>query len=206
VTRRLRRGPRAAVTAALLAALLPAATGCAAGFGAETVQPYTPADGVNADAGPMKVRGATLVAEEPGGPANLIASFVNEADAPDRLTAVRLAEGGEEGDVTGGPVALPSGRLVQVGQSDGPHVTLEGPSSLRPGHFVAVELVFARAGTVRTDLLVQEPVEEYATLAPSPEPTVTETSTPGETATSDATESPEESPTDEASPDETETP
>ncbi|MGH8869037.1 MAG: hypothetical protein ACRDYU_13710 [Actinomycetes bacterium] len=196
MNRRLHPGHRTVVTAALLAALVPGAAGCAAGFEAQTVEPYTPGDGVNADVNRIKVRSATLVASEPGGPASLVVALVNESGRRDVLTRIRVVGSPDTATIEGDRVALPPGELVVLGTGEGPTVTVEGPNrKVAPGNFVPVRFTFRNAGSVTTDLLVQKPEGDYATVAPEPEPTPTllpgstesplpeETLAPGETET-----------------------
>jgi ABC-type uncharacterized transport system auxiliary subunit len=56
-----RRGARVLIAAAASALLL---SGC--GFSAQTLQPYTPAEGVNTQIGDVKVRNLVLVSNEEG--------------------------------------------------------------------------------------------------------------------------------------------
>src|SRR3712207_2591902 len=75
-----------AAASALLTAVLVLVGGC--GLDAQTLQPYTPADGVNVNVGTVarvQVRNLLIISAEPG---QGIVSASLTADAPDALVAV----------------------------------------------------------------------------------------------------------------------
>lgn len=165
----------------MLAGLLLAALGCGAGFDATTSQPYTPSEGVDGDAGTVLLRGVTLVAPGPGGPAGLVGGLVNEGKAPDTLTSVQVLGSSQPGYFPQGQILLPPGELVPLGLENSPSVTVTGPpTQLRAGNFVSVRFVFENAGSTTLQLLVQPRKGDYATVTPTPQPTAEPTQDGGQ--------------------------
>lgn len=132
------------VTAALAAVLL---TGC--GFGAQTLQPYTPAEGVNLDVGTVKVRNLVVVADEDG---NGILSGSLVSSSTDALAAVHVTPLGT-GNAVGTPltvtplrpVVLPAGELAVL-TDPSPAFAVAG-DGLTPGQTVTLSLVFESGAT-----------------------------------------------------------
>lgn len=173
--RSIARGPRAVAAGLLSTALLAGATGC--GFDAQTLQPYTPSEGVNVDIGavdgrsaPVKVRALVVVAESEG-EGYLSAQIVS--DAGDQLTSVTGTALGVEGDPVGrldialpGPMTVPAGGSVVL--VDQPLVSVEG-DGLVAGLTTELTLTFQQAG----EATLQVPVVDgdspgYDTVSPVP--------------------------------------
>ncbi|QIK71711.1 hypothetical protein G7070_04765 [Propioniciclava coleopterorum] len=165
-----RRGARLLVAAVGSALLL---SGC--GFGAQTLQPYTPAEGVNAQVGTVKVRNLVVVSDEQG-KGYLSASLVSSAnDTLVKVSGHPILLDGNAGSslvVTGTPVALSANSLAVLTE---PAATLQVSSSdLQPGLLAAITLEFASGAheTIQTPVLSPEdPV--YATVSPAPAATAT---------------------------------
>lgn len=162
MTHRLRR-----TAAALACALtLAGAAGCA--VKPETIRTYTPAHGVNATQGDLKVRNL-VVATDGSGSGTLYGTLVSGAD--DQLTGITGAALAQNGTETGKLAAsgvtttqLPAGRAATLGAEKPTTLTGDG---LRPGLTARVTLSFAKAGQVTLDAPVMDAAHpDYATAAP----------------------------------------
>lgn len=167
------RAPRTLV-ATLLSALLLLVSAC--GMDAQTSQPYTPAEGVNADVGPagkaVQVRNLMILSREDG-TGYLSASIV--AQDRDAMTAVagypyKLdgAEGTPFTVTLPNPVGLSEDALVVL--TDRELIELKSPE-LVVGADAQVTLTFSSAGelTIRVPI-VDADQPDYASITPSPTP------------------------------------
>jgi hypothetical protein len=116
------RTARLVTTAALGAALLVGTSGCALVSTQATTIQYSPADGVNVpDSGPIQVRNALIIAEEEGGPGNLVAAIVNPTGESATLT-IELGEGSAAQSET---VRVPARTTISLGNPDGDDEALQ---------------------------------------------------------------------------------
>jgi hypothetical protein len=127
-----------------------ALTGC--GMNAQTLQPYTPAEGVNSSTGPVLVRNLMVVADS-AGRGVVSASVLTYGD--DTLTAVTGTPHKSDGaagsplvvTTTGLPLTLTSNTLFVL--TDAPlRVAVTSPD-LKPGLLADVTLTFTKAGPVK---------------------------------------------------------
>ena len=144
----------------------------ACGFDAQTMRPYTPADGANVDAGPgntVKIRNL-LILSRAKGQGFLSASIAADQDALVKVGGATIKPDGSEGTplqaTISAPIPLDNGELVVLTQR--PLITITSPD-LQAGLTAKVVLTFKRAG----DVTVLVPVidgnqEEYRTISPSP--------------------------------------
>lgn len=137
--------------AALCVPLALALTGCVAHF--QTLQPYTPGEGVNQQVGSVKVRNLMVIADATG-QGVVSASLVTYAD--DALTGVAGVP--HKSDNTPGsplvvtaaglPLTMPANTLFVL--TNAPlRVAVTSPD-LKPGMLAEVTLTFAKAGQVKT--------------------------------------------------------
>ena len=170
------RGARALAAAALSLTLLGSAAGC--GFDAQTLQPYTPADGTNLDVGAdnqLKIRNLVVVSRTEG-QGIISASILSGSD--DTLTGVAVVpsplSGSPGAPVTakiGAPVELPAGRLVVL--TNLPLITVSSPE-LVAGGAASVTMQFKGSGTVALNCpIVDGNLPEWASVGASPSPTPT---------------------------------
>lgn len=125
-------------------------TGC--GFGAQTLQPYTPAEGVNTSVGQVQVRNVLVIADSTG-QGLVSASLVTYAD--DTLTAVAGTPHKVDGSAgsplvvtaTGLPLTMPTNTLFVL--TDAPLRIAVSSPDLKPGLLAEVTLTFAKAGQVK---------------------------------------------------------
>jgi hypothetical protein len=161
---------------ALLAALT---TGCAAGQNAQTTQPYSPADGVVANSGDIRVLNALVVAGEAGGDGVVSLTIVNRGSREDSITGLTSPDGTV--DLTGMP-ELPAGKAVRFGATTDPAATISGLAS-KPGQSIKLTLRFARTEPITLDTVVVPATGAYADITPGPEtPVDTTTETPTDSA------------------------
>jgi hypothetical protein len=139
------------------AAVLPAAAvgGCAAGFDAQTIQPYQAAEGTNAESGPVAVRNLLVLADAEG-EGVVHAAIVNTGSDQDTLTGIEPGRSEQGVKVTGMrtfPVPA-SGSLVLPPETGKP-VTLTGAE---PGEMVELTLTFGAAAplTVPVPVLAED--------------------------------------------------
>lgn len=171
-TDRRRRRPVRALAVALGLAL--ALAGC--GFDSATLQTYTPAHGVNVDAGGVKVRNLLVVSKKDG---SGIVSATMVSHATDRLSTVAgvpIRQDGTTGApltvIMNGQVDLAPSRLVTL-TSPTPLVEVSSPD-LKPGLTVDLVLTFASGARTQVKAPVmgfEDPI--YSTLTPTPRPTAT---------------------------------
>ncbi|MGI8576575.1 MAG: hypothetical protein ACR2KG_01375 [Nocardioidaceae bacterium] len=168
------RGRRAAV---LVAAVAPLLAGCAAGFSAQTNQPYQPAEGITVRQGAVFVIDTLVVANDKGN-GTVVAALVNQANRADSLVIVTASEQGRPLRVTntaGKPIRLPSQTGVQLANSG--DIRVDG--HFRPGDIVTLDFEFANAAPVRIDAPVLSDSSEYADVPVGPvRPTAGPTMTP----------------------------
>ncbi|MBK8461912.1 MAG: hypothetical protein IPL36_02280 [Nigerium sp.] len=189
-TRHRRRVARALIAGVSAALLL---TGC--GFGAQTLQPYTPAHGVSIDVTAsesnrqLKVRNLLIVAGE-SGEGVVSASVVSPvADSLVDVSGTPLKADGTKGtplSVTkAADVALKPDQLVVLTTPE-PAVRVASPD-LRPGLTADVTLTFASGRTAQAIVPVMSYDDAiYATVSPAPASTAAataETETPAPTPT-----------------------
>ncbi|RXW32951.1 hypothetical protein [Propioniciclava flava] len=161
-----RRAAHVMIAAAASALLL---SGC--GFNAQTLQPYTPAEGVNTQIGDVKVRNLVVVSDDEGHgylSASLVSpkntALVSVAGNPIKLDGAA----GASFKVGGGlPVSLTSNQLVVL---TNPTATLTVSSpDLRPGLVASVALEFASGDRQVVQAPVLSPKDPvYATVSPAP--------------------------------------
>ena len=168
------RAPRTLVATLLGTALLLLLSAC--GMDAQTAQPYTPAEGVNANVGPageaVQVRNLMILSREDG-TGYLSASIVaQERDAMTAVAGKPFTPDGTAGTpftvTLPDPVGLSPDVLVVL--TDRPLIELKSPE-LIVGADAEVTLTFSTAG----DLTIRVPIvdadqPDYKTITPSPAP------------------------------------
>jgi hypothetical protein len=167
-SRPLRRPARLGARLVLMLGLVWGLVGC--GFNVQTAQPYTPADGVNADIGSVNVRNLMILSRQNG------SGFVSaslEAEEQDTLTAVSgvaLKPDGSPGQplrvTTAGPVTLPAFELVVL--TNLPGIIVASPD-LIVGLEARLELTFSKAGKLTIVVpVVDATLPGYETVTPKP--------------------------------------
>ncbi len=145
--------PRAkSIAAAGAALLLPlsVSAACSASFGAQTLQPYQSAEGVNADSGSLAVRNVLVLADAEG-KGVLHGVIVNRGTTDDRLASITADPSAAGVTVSGSQEPpLPAGAAVPLGTSS-EAITVNGA---KPGQMVKLTLTFADAGPVTRDVPV----------------------------------------------------
>lgn len=175
--RRPGRLPRALATAACAAGLLLGASGC--GFEAQTLQPYTPAEGVNIDVatepgiGPVvMVRGLMIISDTDGQGFLSAALVVERSDTLVDVSGVPIGPDGAQGPPL--TVTVPDGLTLEPAEGavvlvdDRTVVTVEG-EGLVAGLTAELTLSFAEAGDVTLIVPIVE-LDDYSTVTPPPDP------------------------------------
>lgn len=160
-TQRLRRAAAAGATVTLSFALM----ACGAGFDAQTLQPYQPAEGTNVDSGGIAVRNLLVLASEDG-KGELHGVIVNKGTTDDTLAGVDAAAADapatpdstvpaeEPATVTVGndrPMTLAAGSTLTLPPPTGQPFTVTGG---KPGHMVKVTITFAKAAPITLSIPV----------------------------------------------------
>jgi hypothetical protein len=184
---------RPVLTAVLLAlSALALTTGCAAGNNAQTLQPYSPADGVVANSGDIRVLNALVVADATGTTGVISLTIVNRSNSgDDSLTDLTSTDGSV--DLTG-TRDLPSGRAVRFGATTEPSATISDLTR-KAGQEISLTLSFAHTEPITLHTLVLPAKGAYADITPGPQTPVDTTDTPTDGATGTSTASPTGSPT-----------
>ena len=150
--------------------LLLSASAC--GMNVQTLNPYTPAEGVNFDVGSVHVRNVMILSRTPA-EGYLSASMVS--DDPDALLGVSgvvMKADGSEGSPLAvtlpNPVALGNNSMVVL--TDRPLITVKS-ADLQSGLVVKLVFQFSKAGEVTTNApVVDADQPAYATITPSATP------------------------------------
>lgn len=169
---------RTALAAAALVTVLPMA---ACGTNAQTLKPYTPAEGVNFDVGDQSVpdsvihvRNLLIISRSPG---EGIISGTMVTSGRDTLTAVSgvpynvdSSKGTAFTATMTGPVLLTNNAQVVLTTLN-PLMTVSGATGLDAGLDADVTLTFAKAGTVTTrTTVVNGNLAPYTAITPSANP------------------------------------
>jgi hypothetical protein len=158
--------------AALLLTLGLLLSSAACGMNVQTLNPYTPAEGVNFDLGSIHLRNV-MVLSRTDGEGYLSASLVS--DAPDALLSVTgtvmKADGSDGTPLTvtlPDPVALGNNNMVVL--TDRPLITVKS-ADLQAGLVAKLVFQFSKAGQVTTNApIVDANQPAYATVTPSTSP------------------------------------
>lgn len=148
------------------------------GFDAQTLQPYTPAEGVNLTVGSedsagqgVKLRNILIIADPETGEGFLSAAIVaGQGDRILSITGQELSPDGETSKGTfnaelGQPLELPAGQLIVL--TDGTKLSVTG-AKLEPGLTAELEMVFAQAGLATVTVpIVDGTKPDYVTVSPS---------------------------------------
>ncbi len=145
--------------------------GCWTGVDAQTSQPYTPANAVNATVGDLDLRGLALIAgAETGGPALLVGNVIDtgpsnvedpEAKAQgDVLEAIAVDR---SGPVSGTPLEIQPGGVAVLGGVDGADQLTVAGMQVPVGAFADVAFSFETAGLIEVEVPVV-PVAYYPEL------------------------------------------
>ena len=130
---------------------LSALTACGAGFGAQTLQPYQPAEGANGDSGDLAVRNVLVLADD-AGKGELYATIVNQGNSDDQLTAIEVDPSEQGVEVTGmRTFTLSAGDALTIPPPGGKPVVVTGA---RPGSNITLTLVFGKAAPLTTSVPV----------------------------------------------------
>ena len=183
----VRRGTRALVALLLSCSLVGLMAAC--GFKAQTNQPYTPADGTNADIGTdgvLKIRNLVVISRAEG-EGIVSASLIGNAE--DQLTGITvapfLADGSDGPAVPAqlpAPLSLGGGSLTVL--TNGPLVTVQAPEMMA-GLDALVTLQFAKAGSVPLRApVVDGTLEPWSTISATPGASASPSPSPSPSATS----------------------
>src|SRR5918993_4535183 len=172
------RGVRVRGLLALLSALGLLLGLGACGTDAQTLKPYTPAEGVNVDVGDpanaqevVNVRNLLIISKSPGS-GILSASIVT--DGRDQLTGVTgfvIKSDGSQGSALNVNLTntVSVANRAQVVLTDSP-ISVES-ADLAPGLTASITLTFANAGEVTVIApVVDGNVDQYRTISPAPTP------------------------------------
>ncbi len=195
------RWARRAVSAMAAGALGLSLSSC--GFGAQTLQPYTQAEGINLTVGSedptgqgVKLRNILIIADPESGDGFFSAAIVAGRD--DKLLSITGQELSPDGETSKGtlnaelgqPLELPAGQLIVL--TEGTTLSVTG-AKLKPGFTAELEMVFAKAGLAKVTVpIVDGTKPDYVTLAPSPAASSPASSPGGSSASPSSSPSPSE--------------
>lgn len=175
---------RTAVAVAVLAAVLPAA---ACGMNAQTLKPYTPADGVNFDVGDQNVpdsvihvRNLLVISRAPG--SGIVAGSIvtSGRDSLVSITGAPYLPDGSKGSTytasLPGPLLVTGSQIVLTDNQ--PLITVSGATGLQAGLDTDITLTFGKAGSVtRRTTVVDGNLAPYNDVTPSASPSASPTIT-----------------------------
>lgn len=185
-TRRRRRGARTVVAGVGLALLL---TGC--GFDVQTLQPYTPAHGVNVEAGSIKVRNLLVVSDDSGKGVVSASILSPKADKLVKVEGAPIKLDGSKGApfTASGSVDVPANQLAVL--TNGAPAFSVSSADLKPGLTADVKLTFesgATAAVVAPVMSKDSPI--YSTIAPAAGGSASASASPSASASASASASP----------------
>ncbi len=163
--------------------------GAACGTGAQTLRPYTPAEGVNLDVGdPAKprevvhVRNLLIISEAPGQGVLSASMSISDRDALTGVSGTAIKADGTNGaplTVTlPGQVPIANSTLVVLTANPSALITVRS-ADLKEGLTADVTLTFGRAGEAKLRIpVVSGAAAEYSGVKPSAAPTPTPTPSP----------------------------
>lgn len=161
---------RARIAAGVVVGALVAfgATGCAFITPQATLNIVETSNGISGNAGDIGVRNATLISDNDGATANLLASFVNQGQRDQQLSVQYT---NARGEILTTKVYVPAGQIVSVGAKGDRQITLTDLDSPAGSLF---SMYFQTEVAPGKQLLV--PVlgsdwQEYKGLQPTPVPT-----------------------------------
>jgi len=179
---------RRLATALAFGALL-SLTAC--GLDAQTMRPYTPGEGVQADVAPaddpqaaVKIRNLLIVSPEPG-EGFLSGSMTSRGqDALTSVEGVAIKDDGSAGApivaTLGGPVRVADGALVVL--TSGPFITVQS-ADLTPGRTATLTLQFQKAGEITLQTTVVDGKQEpWSSVTPIPTGSASESASPSPSA------------------------
>jgi hypothetical protein len=173
------RGVRARGLVGLLAVLglLLAVGGC--GKDAQTLRPYTPAEGVNVDVGDpynldtaVHVRNLLIISKQPGSGILSASMVTNGRDQLTEVSGFAIKSDGSQG----APLAVDLANRVSIANGAMVVLTDQGSISvtspdLAPGLTASMTLTFANAGEVTVLVPVVDGNEpQYGSISPAPTP------------------------------------
>ena len=168
------RGLRSA--AALLIALGLLLVTAACGNDAQTLRPYTPAEGINVDVGDpaafrqvVHVRNLLIISKAPGQGIVSATIVTDDRDELTSLTGVPIKGDGTEGAPFTATLSqtVSFGNGAQIVLTDRPLITVASPD-LVAGQAASVTLEFKNAGEVKLLVPIVDGTEpQYATISPS---------------------------------------
>lgn len=138
--------------------------GCSSGFEATSLKPYSPADGIQADSGDLRVLNALVVAGEDGSTGLVSATVVNRGDRNDRLTDVTSPDATI---VLAGTSDLPASGALTLGSGTDPSASATGLGKAA-GENISLTFSFARTSPVTVRTVVVAATGYYAEMGPSP--------------------------------------
>ena len=164
---------RVAATAVLATGLLLGSTGCAFISPQATLLPYDPSDGVSATVGDIKVRNAMAITED-GGNVNLVMVVLNSGTE----SAVVQFEYDFEGTSDSSNIAVVgAGESISFGNTGQPQFVLEN-ADVELGTLMPVFVQYGEeTGATMLVPVLDNTLQGYEDLLPSPVPTPTGTST-----------------------------
>lgn len=162
------RWSRLVLTTTVALGLVSTAAGC--GMNVQTTNPYTPAIGVNFDAGDVQIRDLMILSRAKG---NGFLSATFTANGQDALVGVSGTATKADGS-DGAPLVVTLGSPVAVGTTQ-PVVLTKRPlilvksADIQPGLTAKMVLRFSKAGEVTTNApVVDATLPQYATISPTP--------------------------------------
>ncbi|MFC0623529.1 hypothetical protein [Kribbella deserti] len=143
-----------------------ALTGCGAGFGAQTLQPYQAAEGTNAQSGEILARNVLVLADAEG-KGELNGAFLNDGAKNDYLTKVELDPSHQGIEITGmRAFTLRPGALLTLPPAGGKPIVIDG---VKPGTMLKMTFTFGVAGPITTQVPVL-PEDHYSPTPPTETP------------------------------------
>jgi hypothetical protein len=157
---RTRRNRVLATASAVLSVVL--LSGCASGFGATSIQPYAPSDGILANTGELRILNILVVSTGANGVVS--ATIVNRGRTKDALEDMTSPDGTV--DLTGDG-EIPPGGAITLGADTETSATISGLTKL-PGETITLKLTFRRADPVAIRTVVAPAKGYYASITSAP--------------------------------------
>lgn len=147
-------------TIGVLAASMMLLTGCAAGGQAPTRLIKQVTDGVEKDAGDLKIRNVKIVAL-PDGSGTLVGFIVNDSPEADGLAAITI--NGQRAELVSDVVLNQNKPMIFEGDAANAKAKI-AVLGVKPGYRVPVVMYFAKGGKVELDALVVANTGIYSSI------------------------------------------
>lgn len=160
-----------------------------------TMKTYDPGDGVSAQIGALHVNDLLVIAQQQGGPGNVVGLAINGSGQPERISVSTVQAGQQGGGSGAAAVDVPANGTAQLTSGSGQALSVPAVQ-VPPGAMVQL-LVRSNTGQTVVDVPVLPAQGYYANYGPAgggSSPTASPTQSPAQSPTQAPNQSPTQQP------------